>query len=290
VGVAVAGSDSKKPWDHAGTIIGVVGALVAVFVAITQQRPASAVAVAVAIALLAGYGVVWIMRAKSTKGRPRFPRARWVAITAVAAVLIGAGTAFIVPGSRAVITHDILGFPSISKDVKIVNVLVAESDSSYRISIVTWNGTEREELATRVKLDSECPPPAPADHPDIYQIQQEFKAGVAPGEPPVSGQATLAEEPEFRIQVAGALIDDYCGRHVDLSFGVSVPLPPHQHTSIFVDLPKVFTVPDDRPQPQIVGTPPEPRVLTLPVARPSSKNFVATLVVSAVTLSGSPEE
>ncbi len=286
----MAESDKKQPWEHVGAVVGVVGALIATFVAVTQQRPAATVAVAIAIVLLGGYGIVWITRARTTSDRPRFPRGRWIAVAAAAAVLVSTGIAFVIPGWRAVVAHDVLGFPSLSQDMKIVNVLVAESDSAYRISIVAWNGTEREQMATRIKLDAVCPPPQPSGEHDIYQIQQEFKAGVAPGEPPINGQATLAEEPAFRIHVAGTLTDDDCGRHVNLSFGVSVPLPQNQHSTIFVDLPKAFTVPE-APRPQIVGEPPrEPEMVNLPVARPSGKNFVATLVVSGVELSASPEE
>jgi hypothetical protein len=284
------GSDVKKPWEHAGAVIGVVSALIAAVVAVTQQRPASAIAVAGAIVLLGGWGLVWIVRVKTTAGRPRFPRSRWVAVAAGMAVIIGTGIVLLIPGSRTAVGRDIFGFPSVDKDVSVATVLVAESDTAYRISIVVRNRGAREELATAVWLVSKCGPLGPAAGPGIYDIQQDFSAGAAPGAP-LGGWATLTEDPTFRIRVAGWVVKDNCGRWVDLRFGVSVPLPANQHTTIFVDLPKVFRIPDNTPTPHVSGSPPpEPRMVDFPIDRPTKQNFEVSLTVSGTELSASPSE
>lgn len=45
----------KKPWERVTVIVGALGGVIALFVAVTQQRPASTLAVTTALVLLGGW-------------------------------------------------------------------------------------------------------------------------------------------------------------------------------------------------------------------------------------------
>jgi len=86
------------------------------------------------------------------------------------------------------------------------------------------------------------------------------------------------------------VVDTYCGRLISLAFATSALLPSNEHTTIVVDLPKKLTVPDNRPVPLPPnGIAEGPRTMELAIDRPDRRNFVVTLVVSGVEISGSPD-
>lgn len=141
-----------------------------------------------------------------------------------------------------------------------------------------------------VRLATECPPPAPADRPDSYKINQNLKVSAVPGEE-LSGEVAHGGEEGFLAQVAGiAVTNTGCGTLVGLSFGTATALPSRQHTTIIVDLPKTFTVTDDRPVPYLPGSaPPTPKKVELAILRPDKRTLTVTLRVEDVEVSGSPD-
>jgi len=286
-------ADAKKPWERLSVLVAAPVALVSLFVAVTQQRPASTLAVCAAVLLLGGWYVVRVVTAKFRSGRPRYPRGRWVAIGVTALVLAGVGVAMAVPGSRTVIAHDVLGFPSVPQDVKVDRVLVSESDADYRIAIVVLNQLSREELVRTVKLSSTCvipvdgSPPRPLSPVILYQIREEFRVDVSFGDA-ISGDVIDNEQQGYRAPVVGTMsVGGDCGTLVSLAFGTSAALPSGLHVTIVVDLPKQLTVPDNRPIPMLGSSVPG----TKPVAivRPSRYNFRVTLGLTGAEISGAPD-
>ncbi|MFD1049150.1 hypothetical protein ACFQ1S_28245, partial [Kibdelosporangium lantanae] len=65
--------DTKKPWERLSVLVAAPVALASLFVAITQQRPASTLAVCAAVLLLGGWYIVRVVTSKYKSGRPRFP-------------------------------------------------------------------------------------------------------------------------------------------------------------------------------------------------------------------------
>jgi len=156
-----------KSWERVSVLIGALGGVITVFVAVTQQRPASTLAVATMLLLLGGWMVIRVTTAKLESGQPRFPQGRWVAIAAAALVLVTSGILMIIPGSRTVVTHDVLGFSSTRSDVKVAQVRLGESTTHYRIAIVALNELAREELVTTIKLATQCPTQEPQVAPRL---------------------------------------------------------------------------------------------------------------------------
>jgi hypothetical protein len=285
-------TEAKKPWERVSVLIGAVGGVITVFVAVTQQRPASTLAVATAFLLLGGWFAWRVVTAKFKSGRPRFPRGRRATVAGVVLVLSGIGVSLSIPPSRIFVAHTVLGFPSAKKDVKLARLLMSESETNYRLSIVLFNKGVREELVRTVKLNTRCSSGLPTHGPDFYEIKQDFKVVTAPGIA-LSGSVVHDGEAQYRARVFGNIVDLVrCGRTLNLWFNTSTPLPPNQHVTIGVDVPKKITVLDDRPTLAVkdgVATVVEPKITDLAIDVSRDRTFVVTLMVGDAEISGSPE-
>jgi hypothetical protein len=171
----------KEPAERISILLGLLGGVITIFVSVTQQRPASTLALSAAALLLAAWFTLRMTTARYKSGRFKFPRGRRVAMICWGLVAAGIGTVMIIPSSRDFVVYDALGFPSPTRDVRIVHVLVSASADEYRTAVVVLNSTARQHLLQHVKLSTTCPGPAPAAPPEFFKVSQNFRVDALRG-------------------------------------------------------------------------------------------------------------
>lgn len=111
--------------ERAATWQTVLGTVISLVFGVTQQRPASTVARSIGLAVVLAGVVVFVTIATTKDGLRRFPaKVRRGTLVVSAALGVVTATAFAVPTSREVVVHAVLGFPSVSQQVRIADVNV----------------------------------------------------------------------------------------------------------------------------------------------------------------------
>lgn len=245
-------AQSKPLVERANTWLTVLGAVISLVVGVTQQRPASAVALAIGVVVVLVGVVIFVTTAKTESDQPRFPvKVRRAALAASAGFTVIIATVFVVPASREAIVHNVLGFPSVAQEVRIVDVNVAQNDTAYQVKIVVLNALSTEEWVHDVtlKLDRPC---ASVAQPGHYAIDAAFQV-VSTDEKGTTLAGTAlqrGDDGRFYAPVVGAMTECAGGKpSISVKLGVGTLLPAGQHTTITLDVPKIIEVLDTRPVP-----------------------------------------
>jgi hypothetical protein len=265
---------SKPLVERANVWVSVFTAVAALVVGATQQRPASSVALAIGVMALLIGAAVFLLTARKGVQR-RFSRTVRIATVITSVILVaGAITAFAVPASRGALVHDVLGFPSPAKDVRIADVAIRSNDNAYEIEVTTLNKLRTEELAHEIELrvETPCKPVSPADQ--RYRIGSEFRVDAADQNGSrLRGKAFReGDNGQFYSVVTGVILR--CpggGVGVTARLGVGAVLPPGQHSKITVEVPRTLEVDDTTPTPTLLSgsaTPPPPRKVHVAVPMP----------------------
>lgn len=203
------------------------------------------------------------------------------AVTSVVLVITTA-TAFAVPASHDVLVHDVLGFPSPAREVRIADVDIRESDTAYEVEITVVNKLRAEELVDEVEFRVEKPCAQAPAGPGHYRIDSEFRLGATDekGSRLVGKAFREGDDGRFHSVVAGGMtVYRGGGGSFTVRVGVGMVLAPGQHSKIVVvvEVPRTLEVEDTRPVPQPVPsgaptamTPPQPRKASVAVTMPTT--------------------
>ena len=265
---------SKPLVERANVWVSVFTAVAALVVGATQQRPASSVALAIGVVALLIGAAVFLLTARKGAQR-RFSRTiRLTTVITSVILVVGAITAFVVPASRDALVHDVLGFPSPAKDIRIAGVAIRANDNAYEIEVTALNKLRTEELVDEVELrvETPCKPDAAADQ--RYRIGSEFRVdAVDQNGSRLRGKAFReGDDGQFYSVVTGVILR--CpgrGLGVTARLGVGTVLPPGQHSKITVEVPRTLEVDDTTPTPTPLSgsaTPPPPSKVHVAVPMP----------------------
>ncbi len=234
--------------------------MVSLAVALTQHRPASAVALVVFILTALGVASYVALRRESGIMRQLDKKrltAGWILLFTTLAVT------FAIPASRRVAIDDILGFP-IRDPVRIVAIRVLEGARTYRLIVSVVNPSSGEQLVTSVGLVVATGPgvdTCAGASPFVFQVAGTVhlaRSGLA------TTNVTEALEPGFHEFATGSTSGLCLTSKLSLAFPASVPLPPRELSQLVIDLPKEFRLIRDDSPPEA----PRERQQTVPVTLP----------------------
>jgi Helix-turn-helix domain len=272
--------------ERTATWLAVLGTVISLVFGVTQQRPASTVALAIGLLIVLTGTVIFVTIATTKDGLRRFPvKVRRATLIAWTLLGLATTTAFAVPTSREAMVHDVLGFPSVSQQVRVVDVNVALNDNSYRVEIIVLNKLRTEELVHDVQMDVDPDGCLAAPHAN-YKIDAAFRL-VVTGEngATLTGNAIRPDDDGlFYSPVAGTMRNcdgTSTANSLSLTLGVGTPLPPGQHTTISLEVPRTIEVEVPDPQPSAPHSSPAPRPTTPPT--PQKINVAVHIPVGPAT-------
>lgn len=231
--------------DRVSAPVGALGGIIALFVVVTEERPASALACGGVLTVAAVWFVARVTTARRSSGEFRWPGARRATIVASTATVLAAATAAALPASRTFLMYDVAGFHRDRLDI--VHMLLSESDSTFRISVAVLNGSDEERVVRKIEVRSGCRFAAPPRQaPGLYGVDNELvRVGDSPGR--ITGKVHIEPDRQYWTGAHGTIRQDTCGRFITLAFGATTTLPANTVTTVIIDLPKRFMVTADKP-------------------------------------------
>lgn len=225
-------------------------------VTLQTDRPASAIGVVAAVLVLLVFASCRAVTARTAGGERRYRRAS--PVLAIAWLVGGGltGIAFGIAESRDFVIHRALGFEDLGAGIGTSPLRVLESKRAYRIAAVVNNKTSHEQLVSEVRLQvaSEILPGGQriacfAD-PKRYRIASRVQVSASGARFRVRGDEETKEG--FSTEGTGRL-NGYCTTsQVTVRFPTAIGLPAGEHAEIDIEIPRRFTVVEDRSPPSRV--------------------------------------
>lgn len=235
----------------APTFVALAGGVVALVVAITQDRPASAIGLALVV-LIACVGATARALSRTETGARRY-RAGPPAVAIGWTLLIGGAVAIgSIPSAQHWFVHAALGFRSVKEGIALQSVRVLEKPRAYAIAVSVDNETKKEQLATSitVTVSSEYKPHGST----VECLASPYQLRVSPtlrvvdsqaGRERLSGSVVQSGGKGFKEPASGS-VNGYCAdQTLTLTMPTAIHLVAGKHSDVLLEVPRRLRVTKD---------------------------------------------
>jgi hypothetical protein len=144
---------SGKLGERIAQGIGIVGGVVALTVALFQDRPASALALLALVLISSAAVLAYLWRARLPSGARKYTWQPRVATVSVAVIVVALSIVLVIPASREYALYDLIGLANPPRETAISGLVVGQNADSYRILASVSNASKIDQQLNQVWLD-----------------------------------------------------------------------------------------------------------------------------------------
>lgn len=144
---------SDKLGERVAQGIGIVGGVVALAVALSKDKPASALALVAVVLISSAAVLAYLWRARLPSGARKYTWQPRVATVSVAVIVVASSIVLVIPASREYALYDIIGLANPPRETAISGLVIAQNTDSYRILASVSNASKIDQQLNRVWLD-----------------------------------------------------------------------------------------------------------------------------------------
>jgi hypothetical protein len=236
-----------------------IAAVLAILAALSPDRPP--VAIAATVLLIGSLGRITWQRVKGS------PSAMGIIVAWVMLLLLAAA-ALVIPSSRDIAIHNLLGFAQ-APEIRVAAIRVSEGPVAYRVVIDIANDASSDYLVRKVRLvaalisSAGCDGGAPYEYrvADTLKIKQRRAAAVVS-----STTVSEAAAPAYTYGASGVVSGACLSQRLAVEFPAGIRLPAQQISEVAIDLPEEFKIVADKSRPHPSSHTESVVHLTLPVS------------------------